>query len=76
MGFFIFELVQVLNFSLNWQFWVFGPNLPKKGYFQSKTEQAVQRLQALAFCVVNFKSTVVFEHFEDLKIFIILNILK
>ena len=29
--FFIFEIVYVLNFSLNWQFWFFGLNLPKKG---------------------------------------------
>ena len=27
----IFELVLVPNFSLNWQFWFFGPNFPKKG---------------------------------------------
>ena len=26
----IFELVLVPNFSLNWQCWFFGPNLPKK----------------------------------------------
>ena len=34
---------------------------------QPKTEQAVQGLQAFAFCVVNVNSTVVFKHFEDLK---------
>ena len=108
----------VQNFSSNWQFWFFGPNLPKKvfpvenrksehhhgilhiwislgtkfqlkliilsfwtkftqkRYFQLKTEQAVQGLQAFAFCVVNVNSTVVFKHFEDLKDLIILNILK
>ena len=27
----IFKLVWVPNFSLNWQFWFFRPNLPKKG---------------------------------------------
>ena len=101
------------NFSSNWQFWFFGPNLPKKvfpvknrksehhhgilhiwislgtkfqlklitlsfwtkftqkRYFQSKTEQAVQWLQAFAFCVVNIKSAVVFKHYEDLKDLII-----
>ena len=41
-----------------------------------KTEQAVQGLQAFAFCVVNVNSTVVFKHFEDLKNLIILNISK
>ena len=25
------ELVKVSNFSLNWQFWFFEPNLPKDG---------------------------------------------
>ena len=38
--------------------------------FPVETEQAVKRLQAFAFCVVNVNSTVVFEHL------IILNILK
>ena len=27
----IFKLVLVPNFSLNWQFWLLGQNLPKKG---------------------------------------------
>ena len=27
----MFELLQVQNFSLNWWFWLFGLNLPKKG---------------------------------------------
>ena len=40
-------------------------------YFQLKTEQAVQLLQAFAFCVVNVKSAVVFKHYEDLKDLII-----
>ena len=29
--FYIFELVKITNFSLNCQFWFFGPNLPEKG---------------------------------------------
>ena len=29
--FHIFKLVLVPNFSLNWQFWLFWPDLPKKG---------------------------------------------
>ena len=112
------QISLVQNFSSNWQFWFFGPNLPKKvfpvenrksehhhgilhiwislgtkfqlkliilsfwtkftqkRYFQLKTEQAVQGLQAFAFCVVNVNSTVVFKHFEDLKDLIVLNILK
>ena len=39
-------------------------------------EQAVQGLQAFAFCVVNVNSMVVLEHFEDPKNLIVLNILK
>ena len=35
----IFELVQVPNFSLNWQFCFFGPSLPKKGTSSPKTDQ-------------------------------------
>ena len=112
------QISLVRNFSSNWQFWFFGPNLPKKvfpvenrksehhhgilhiwislgtkfqlkliilsfwtkftqkRYFQLKTEQAVQGLQAFAFCVVNFNSTVIFKHFEDHKDLNILNILK
>ena len=31
----------------------FWTKFTQKGYFQSKTEQAVQGLQAFAFCVVN-----------------------
>ena len=112
------QISLVRNFSSNWQFWCFRPNLSKmvfpvenrksehhhgilhiwislgtkfqlkliilsfwtkftqKRYFQLKTEQAVQGLQAFAFCVVNVNSTVVFKHFEDLKDLIILNILN
>ena len=35
----IFELVYVLNFSLNWQFLIFWAKFGRKGYFQSKTEK-------------------------------------
>ena len=28
----IFELVQVPNFKINWQFWFFGPNLQKRAF--------------------------------------------
>ena len=45
-------------------------------YSQSKTEQAVQGLQAFAFCVANVNSTVVLKHFEDLKDLQFWNILK
>ena len=32
----VLELVLVSNFSLNWQFWFFGPNFPQNRYFWSK----------------------------------------
>ena len=48
----------------------------QKSYFQLKTEQAIQGLQAFAFGVVNVNSTVVFKHFEDLKDLFILNTSK
>ena len=35
----IFKLVLVPNLSLNWQFWLFWPDLPKKWLFWSKTEK-------------------------------------
>ena len=50
----------------------FWTKFTQKRYFQLKTEQAVQGLQAFAFCVVNVNSTVVFKHFEDLIILMIL----
>ena len=36
IGLFIFELVKVPDFSLNRQIWIFGPNLPKKGFSSLK----------------------------------------
>ena len=42
-----------------------------------RTEQAVQGLQAFAFCAVkNVNGRVVFRHFEDLEDLIVLNISK
>ena len=35
----IFELVKKPNFILNWQFWFFGPNLPKKGIYNLKQKK-------------------------------------
>ena len=75
MEFYIFELVWSPNFSLNWQFSVLT-KFSQNGYFQSKTEQTIQGLQAFIFCLVNVNSTIVFEHFVDIKNLIILNILK
>ena len=46
----------------------FCTKFTQKRYFQWNTEQAVQGLLEFASCVVNVNSTVVFIHFEDLKI--------
>ena len=54
----------------------FWTKFTQERYFQSKTEQAVQGIQAFTFYVVSFNSTVVFKHFKDLKDLIVLNILK
>ena len=112
------QISLVWNFSSNWQFWFFGPNLPKKVFpvknrkkehhhvslhiwislcakfnlkliilsfwtrfiikrhFQLRTEQAVYKLQAVVFFIVNVNSNVVFKHFKYLKDPIILSIMK
>ena len=63
-----FQLKQIIL-----SFWA---KFTQKRYFQLKTEQAVQGLQAFAFCVVNINSAFVFKYFEDLKDLVILKILK
>ena len=42
--FFIFELVYVPNFSLNWQFSFFGQNLPKKGISDQQQRKRISSL--------------------------------
>ena len=54
----------------------FWTKFTQQSYFQLKTEQAVQGLQAFDFYVVNVNSTAAFKYFEDLKDLIILNSLK
>ena len=64
------------KFQLKLTILSFWTKFTQKEYFQSKAEQADQGLKAFAFCEVNLNSTVAFEHFEDLKNLIVLNILK
>ena len=45
----------------------FWTKFTQKRYLQLKTEQAVQGLEAFAFCVVNVNLAVVFKHFEDIE---------
>ena len=40
----IFELVFVSNFTLNKQFWIFGPNLPKKDIYGQKQKMSTSLL--------------------------------
>ena len=40
----IFKLVLVPNFSLNWQFWFFWPDLPKKGFSGVKQKKCTPRI--------------------------------
>ena len=43
----IFELVKVPYFSLNWQFWCFGPTLPKKSICSGQYWKKVNNLWIL-----------------------------
>ena len=64
--FFIFKLVEVPIFSLNWQFRFFWPVLPTKGsYFQSKTDEIDT---AIEFCIFElvFVSNLTLNNFEFL----------
>ena len=62
------------KFQLKLTILSFGIKFTQKGY--NRTKQKSNKPQALAFCVVNINSTIVFEHFGDLKNLIIFNILK
>ena len=42
----IFELVFVSNFTLNKQFWIFGPNLPKKDIYVQKQKKWTSSLNS------------------------------
>ena len=42
IGFCIFELAEESNFTLNTQFWIFGPNLPKKSISGQKKNETSQ----------------------------------
>ena len=64
------------KFQLKLKIFSFWTKFIQKKYFQLETEQAVQGPQVFAFWVVNVNSTVVFKHFDDVRDFIFLNILK
>ena len=42
----IFELVFVANFTLNKQFWIFGPNLPKEDIYGQKQKKWTSSLKS------------------------------
>ena len=70
------KMIVDTKFQLKLLIFSFWAKFTQKRYFQLKTEQIIQVLQAFAFCVVNFYSNLVSKYFEDLKDLIILNILK
>ena len=39
IDFYIFKIVLALNFSLNWQFWIFEPNKPNKDISNIKNKK-------------------------------------
>ena len=41
-----FKLVQVPNFSLNWQFGIFGPNLPQNSIYAQKQKKLTSLLNS------------------------------
>ena len=49
----ILKLVLLLHFNLNWQFWFFGPNLPKKFYLRSKKENLNITVELCIFKLVS-----------------------
>ena len=46
IAFCIFELVSVQNFSLSWQFFIFGPNFPKKGISGQKRNKWISPMNS------------------------------
>ena len=77
--FFLFKLVQVLIFSLNWQLKFFGPHSPtKSSCFQSKTDKIDTTIEFCIFELI-FVSNFTLNNFEFLdqicprKIFMVKN---
>ena len=52
--FYIFKLVLVPNFNLNWQFWFFWPNLPKKGISSRKWKITIARVSIVVTYIKPF----------------------
>ena len=51
--FYKLELVWVPNFTLDKQFWILGPNLPKKGIFRSKMQKVDTTIESYIFELVS-----------------------
>ena len=59
----IFKLVQVPGFSLNWQFWILGPNLPQKRVFafeNGKSKHQTLHIQISLCTKLQLKLTIFF----------------
>ena len=65
--FYIFEIFLVPNFSLNWQFWIFGQNQPKKGIsdLQKKKGKITTKFNTFKLVLVlNFNFNKQYRFFE------------
>ena len=67
----MFELVLVPNFSLNWKFWIFRPNMPKKGVSGLEQKKIEQRHWILHIRIVmipnfNLNSQLCFVFFDQI----------
>ena len=50
------KFVWALNFSLNWKFWFFGPNLPKKGISGLKQKKHLPVSMVVTYCIKHFRT--------------------
>ena len=62
----VYELVKVPNFSLNWQFWVFGPNLPTKGVLSRKQKNWTSSMNSVYSIYSWYQTSGETDNFDDL----------
>ena len=66
--FFIFEIVYVPSFSLNWQLWIFQSNLSKKGNSNQKRKQIWNKFPQIYFSFTTEERSIMIE-FSILELF-------
>ena len=62
----IFKLVKIPNFSLNWQVWLFGPNLPKKGVSRLKQKKWTVPLNSAYSNLFRYQISALIDNFDFL----------